>query len=268
MKTTGVRRWFGWVLALAGLASVGLAGTALADSLVRGGIGSLPSTLSTPLTTASIAVSTPIPAPAATVRVPATTVPVHASTVRVPATTVPVPASTVRVPATTDPVPATTVSAPRPPQLPGPSSRRGSTTPTSRHADDRLMGARATPPRRSQPPSGQAVQTCEIVWWRGYLTGRFQAWGETAIRRASTRRRVAVDSVAALGATPPERSRSGGRRDSPRAAGRARLGGHPARRRDVVRVRPLRSRRRGGSASLRCSSPRACASSVPGAAPT
>ena len=38
------------------------------------------------------------------------------------------------------------------------------------------MGARATPPRRSQPPSGQAVQTCEILWWRGYVTGRFQAW--------------------------------------------------------------------------------------------
>src|ERR1700730_9191820 len=38
------------------------------------------------------------------------------------------------------------------------------------------MGARATPPRRSQPPSGQAVQTCEILWWRAYVTGRFQAW--------------------------------------------------------------------------------------------
>jgi hypothetical protein len=38
------------------------------------------------------------------------------------------------------------------------------------------MGTHSTPPRRSRPPSAQAPQTCEIVWWRGYVTGRFQAW--------------------------------------------------------------------------------------------
>jgi hypothetical protein len=38
------------------------------------------------------------------------------------------------------------------------------------------MGTHTTQPSQSRPPAGQAVQTCEVVWWRGYMTGRFHAW--------------------------------------------------------------------------------------------
>jgi hypothetical protein len=41
------------------------------------------------------------------------------------------------------------------------------------------MGTRKSSSRPGRPPTGRVVQTCEIVWWRGYVKGCFQAWMQT-----------------------------------------------------------------------------------------
>ena len=169
------RRWFGWALALTVLASVGLAGTALADSLARGGVGSLPSALSTPLTTASIAVSTTVP-------VPAPTVPVPASTVRVPATTVPVPTTAASAPGITVPTPPLPVATVPSHALPPPPS-----VPLSTHLPP--------PPSASVSVSGTATSTNSAA-----ATVKVAGTG-VAVRTAASGSRVSVQTNTPLAPT-------------------------------------------------------------------